>query len=347
MPLQTLPTEAASFYNEQQRIMRVALAAAARIWGDRAPADFDRWFAEHYAALVELVMIAQARTVDRAVEFVPIVLEAQGSDVAAVGELDTSGLVGVAGDGRALDTLMSGAVISAKAAIKAAPETNPAVERAAWAEKALGALLVRMQTAIADSSRQAAGLATIARPRTAYVRMLNPPSCSRCAVLAGRKYRSSSAFLRHPRCDCRNIPVPEAAGMRDLTVDSAEYFQSLTGREQDRIFTKAGAQAIRDGADINQVVNARRGADGLDFATGRITAAEREAIRGSGRGRLQKSEVPGGRMLSTTTEGVTKRGYAYTFLQGKTKRLMPEAIYQVADNRAEALRLLERYGYIV
>lgn len=38
-----------------------------------------------------------------------------------------------------------------------------------------------------------------------------------------------------------------------------DYFESLDRAEQDKIFTKAGAQAIRDRADINQVVNARRG----------------------------------------------------------------------------------------
>src|SRR6185437_3091389 len=62
-----------------------------------------------------------------------------------------------------------------------------------------------MRTMIADAGRQAAGVDTAARRGTGYVRMLNPPSCSRCVVLTGKFFRYNQGFLRHPRCDCVQI----------------------------------------------------------------------------------------------------------------------------------------------
>lgn len=85
----------------------------------------------------------------------------------------------------------------------------------------------------------------------------------------------------------------------------------MSPAEQDKAFGKAGAQAIRDGADIGQVVNARRGmysAGGVDY----------------------------------TRESTTKRGVA----EGQT-RLMPESIYRLASSRDEAIRLLRQYRYIL
>src|SRR5690606_41067797 len=93
-------------------------------------------------------------------------------------------------------------------------------------------------TQVADAGRVATGLGVVARPGIGYVRMLQPPSCSRCAILAGRIYRRNAGFLRHPLCDCIHIPTTEAAG-RDLTTDPRAYFDSLTKEQQDRIFTRS------------------------------------------------------------------------------------------------------------
>ena len=38
-------------------------------------------------------------------------------------------------------------------------------------------------------------------------RVLVPPSCKRCVVLAGRIYRDLEGFKRHPKCDCQHWPV--------------------------------------------------------------------------------------------------------------------------------------------
>jgi hypothetical protein len=106
--------------------------------------------------------------------------------------------------------------------------------------------------------------------RIGWVRMLTPPSCDRCILLAGRWYRWSEGFERHPMCDCRHIPASEADS-KDLLTNPEAYFDSLTEQEQDETFGKAHADAIRLGADLGQVVNShtRRGAvyvaDGTEY----------------------------------------------------------------------------------
>lgn len=335
-----IPPEAQRFYADQRRIAGRAMAEASTIWGDKPPADFDAWFARHGAAIEDLVTKAQAEAVDRSRDYVPTVLRQQGVLIRPDVEIDPSPLVGVAGDGRPLDSLLYGSVIRAKAAAAVDP-SHPVVVRDAWAESGRAAMLLRMQTAVADASRAATGLETVARPKVRYTRLLVGSSCSRCAILAGRSYKAATAFLRHPGCDCRHIPCGETSGHKPETLDVRAYFNTLTEAEQNKKFTNAGAQAIRDGADPEQVVNARRGA-GLNFASGKITDAEAEAIR-KGRKRA--------RAALTTTEGTTRRGRAYRAGRHKgstspPQRLMPEAIYQSARSREETIELLTRHGYI-
>jgi hypothetical protein len=169
-----------------------------------------------------------------------------------------------------------------------------------------------VRTQVADAGRVADGVAVTAnREFTGYTRLLVPPSCSRCVILVGRTYRWNQGFQRHPRCDCRHIPATENAP--DLATDPNAYFDSLSEADQDKTFTKAGAQAIRDGADINRVVNTRRGM---------YTAAGKRF----------------------TTEATTRRGR----LPGQTRgpRLMPEQIYRETSDREEAIRLLRLHGYL-
>lgn len=162
-------------------------------------------------------------------------------------------------------------------------------------------------------------------------------------------------------CDCIHVPAAEDTA-DDIRTDPKKYFDSLSREEQDRVFTKAGAESVRLGADINQVVNVRRGARGLTTAGARLTGAEARLMRGGReRGRLEAVDVYG-RQLFVTTEGVTVRGVAGVRLgaretgvkaggryrSAKTPRLMPESILQIAGgDRDEAIRLLKRFGFIL
>lgn len=325
---------ATDHYEEQRRITADVLASAQRVWGRRPPGVFDEWFAEHVDELTALLMGGQERAVMGADEYVAAALAEAGTVIDPDVEINPSRLVGVASDGRPIDTLLENAVINAKRAVEQAPESGSVAALQAWNGVGLDSLMLYMHTQIADAARVATGLAVATRPGAGYVRMLVPPSCSRCVILAGRFYRYSDGFLRHPKCNCRHIPAREDTA-EDLRTDPMAYFGSLTTAQQDKLFTRAGAQAIRDGADINQVVNARRGAHGLDVA-----------------GRVRRQDVYG-QQLHTTTEGVTKRGIAGKVLRERgrnarrTPRLMPEAIYELAGSREEALQLLRMNGYVL
>ncbi|MCC3311518.1 hypothetical protein [Nocardia africana] len=312
-----LPPASAEYYSEQRDITAKVLRAARDIWGQRPPAEFDEWFAANADRLVATITAGQAKAVSGADDYVGRVLDQLGTPVDPDVGIDASRLVGIASDGRDLEGLLYGAIVHAKHDV--GQGYSPSL---AW-EKASKTLLQYTQTQVADAARVATGLAITARPGVGYVRLINVPCCPRCAVLAGRWYKKAS-FQRHPGCDCRNIPASEDVA-DDLTTDPRAYFDSLSNEQQDKIFGKASAEAIRDGADISQVVNAERG-----------------------------MKVAGvyGRELAITTEGVTKRGIAGKAIRARgrnaktTPRLMPEAIYQIAEDRAEVLSLLRKNGYI-
>lgn len=114
-----------------------------------------------------------------------------------------------------------------------------------------------IESQVQDAGRAAQQVAVTVRADVGWVRHLTLPSCSRCAVLAGRVYRFSEGFQRHPNCDCTMIPVTVASP--DYTYDIGELVESgqVTG------LSKADRRALRDGADFGQVVNVRLRAAGL------------------------------------------------------------------------------------
>lgn len=312
------------------------------------------------AQLLMLVLAAQVAATRDADTYIAAVLAELGLvDDATAGVVVPSGFAGLAGDGRPVATLLDLAVPLAGQTFNALRsagnvsadeqlEKPPGVSEVAWesllreredsrtssrqfdleriAQEALTETERWIQQVAAsimiDTARAAESTAIASHPEVeGYVRMLNPPSCSRCIVLAGKFYRWNEGFDRHPpTCDCRHIPASEAiAG--DLRINPDAYFHSLSRTEQDRIFTKAGAQAVRDGADLTQVVNARRG--------------------------MQRAQI-GGRDVLISLEGTTKRGRASRARTGRnlSARLMPETIYDVGIDRDDVIRLLILNGFL-
>ena len=135
----------------------------------------------------------------------------------------------------------------------------------------------------------------------------------------------------------------------ELTTDPQAYFQSLSEAEQDRYFTSAGAQAIRDGADIGQVVNARRGMS-TTVIGGRSVRVTREGVTRRGFAGRQLIEQRGSRRVAAetvtrrTSRGVEERTVQREVARGV--RVMPETIYEVAEDRADAIRLLKANGFL-
>jgi hypothetical protein len=179
---------------------------------------------------------------------------------------------------------------------------------------------------VADAGRTASQVEFVGRPEWQnYVRMLNPPSCPRCAILAGQIYRDLDAFDRHPGCDCVMVPVQDWQTAHDagLVSSFADAFEKgdVSG------LSKADAQAIADGATPHEVVNATRG-----LGAPGITAALRAEVFG--------------RKVKATTEGTTKRAVWRKANPTRLVRLRPESIYEFAKDREDAVRLLKLYGYI-
>ncbi|MDT0305073.1 VG15 protein [Streptomonospora wellingtoniae] len=233
-------------------------------------------------------------------------------------------LSGVASDGRDLPTLLTQPVITALAYLAGGRAVADALGAAATA------LEMIVGTQVTDAGRVADLVGLTGRPAgVAYTRVVTLPACARCILLAGQTYSWSEGFQRHPRCDCVTLPLRSGEQPPGM-IDPRELFDAMTAEEQDRRFGAAAAAAIRDGADIGQVVNARRG-----------------------------MSVAGGRVA--TTEGTTRRGYAarrmgggdfvrqagQRYARSTQARLMPEQIIADADgDRQAAIDGLIRYGYL-
>jgi hypothetical protein len=243
---------------------------------------------------------------------------------------------GVDGSGRNVDGLLFGAVTTTKERIgRGVAPPNAFLAGAAY-------LAAMTKTAIADLARSSAATASTGRSYTRYIRMINPGACNRCAILAGSD-RFSKPFQRHPACRCTSVPVVGDNWPDDLVSSPGEYFESLSEAEQDRIFTKSGAEAIRLGADPIQVVGARRGASGMSYS--------RSMPRRPGETwRMQKVPIgqrPDGSQIMgyTTIEGTSKRG-VYGRTSAGRSRLMPETILDLTDDVDMKRVLLRDAGFL-
>lgn len=314
--VQTLPRSAEAYYDAQRAESQAALRAVQRQWLRLAPGAVVASWEDLRPALLAVILTAQGRLARPGAGFVSAVLAETGSAGLDDPFMDVSpaALVGFTGDGRSVEGLIDlapGKVLDGQTPRQAGEWLNLAAS-----------------SVLSDTGRQSVALEMAVRPRASYVRMLNPPSCSRCATLAGKPSKSV-AFPRHPGCDCRAIPSAEAVA-GDMTVDTQAYFDSLPESEQARVFTVAGAESIRAGADPAAVVNARRG----------MTTVTQNLRGWIPQGRLTRSNVLG-QQVYTTAEGAG-RGRR----RGRRVRLMPESIVELAKDREDLTRLLRVHGYV-
>lgn len=329
-----LPASARRNHQRQAALTAVVVASVRRAWRRMRPTGSwsEQWSTDVGPKATALVVAGQSALASESESYIATVLDELGIPSGSPTRLNLPNFVAVAGDGRPVSTLLDQAVVRAGQTFTRTQDAAEALESGqAFLDRVTASLL-------ADAARAAESVAIAQRPWVdGFVRMLNLPSCSRCTILAGRFYLWNDGFERHPMCDCRHIPaMEEGERFGSLVTNPNTYFDSLSREEQDRIFTKAGAEAIRDGADISQVVNARRG--------------------------MTRAQVYGHDVL-VTDEGTTRRGVAYRRMGGdrstdtrrkgeryfrtRTVRLMPEAIYEIATgDRTEAIRLLKLYGFI-
>ncbi len=303
----------------QERLADGAAKAARRLWDEVDPNAIGPSWAELIPRATTVVAAAQLAAALGGLEYLD---ELMGIAAPAVTGIVAGRLAGVASDGRDLPTLLAQPAITTLTAIKHGMAPTRALT--------LGRLQVDAiaTTQTVDAGRAAEQLGMAVRPRVvAYTRVVGAKACSRCMILAGREYSWSTGFLRHPRCKCTMRPM--RPGERHQGDDPKDLFDGLTRAEQDQRFGKDAAEAIRAGADMAQVVNARRGM---------------QTPSGGGRARY-------------TTEGTTRRGYAGRrlgnltdrsgrYVRSATPRLMPDAIIRDARDREHALELLYEHGYL-
>lgn len=304
-----IPSEARAHYNKilvlKAKVLALAVAAGQELAAEALTAS---WAAVS-AHLVAGLEVAQRQAAVAGSEYTGMVLAQQGKWVPPTAWVDPESFVGWSQYGQPLSEYLGQAPVLAKTAISQGKDPGAAVILSQnWLKQAAGTL-------IADTARQAASVDIAARRSVGYVRMLNPPSCDRCTILAGKFYAWNTGFLRHPNCDCVHVASTAgstaAAEAEGLVDNPHEYFDSLSAVQQDRIFGPGNAQAIRDGADIYQVVNSKRGRKG-----------------------------------GFTTEGTTRRGWARSQMRKGQRRMTPDAIYRTSNSREEALAALRQNGYL-
>lgn len=237
-------------YRLQQSIAATTTAAVGKIWrgiGD----DFDASYERIGPRMLDMVSRGRAAAVAQAIPYTGAVLRDTGQRADPDGELSAAAFLATAPDGRDMESLYAQSVIRAKTAVAGGATSGEALAQAGrW-------LTMVTLTTLADTRRMVYQADIIQRPAiTGYTRMLNPPSCDRCIVLAGRWYRWNEGFQRHPRCDCQHIPAVENVG-GDARTNPYRAFQDLDPEQQERVFGRSEARAIREGADIFKVVNQR------------------------------------------------------------------------------------------
>lgn len=303
-------------------VVAAVLLALQNVWRQFDPANINGSFAAMLEQLAATIAAGQVATARQAAEYVPALL----------GELDLD-------RGRPQGVIRPQAFVGSSSGLTLAETLDTARLRALHTasqggdatDAGLRLVAAIAKTQVADAARLATSTEIAVRPWvTGYVRMVNPPACDRCILLAGRFYLWSDGFPRHDGCDCRHIPADEdVAG--DYRTDPDAYFRSLTEVEQDKAFGKARAQAIRDGADISQVVNSRSG-----VSTAQVYG---QKVRITASGTTLRGAF--GRQMRDLAK---RNGSRYRV--SKTPRLTPESIYKLAKDREDAIRLLRFYAYI-
>jgi len=340
-----IPRAASEHYDEQERLAGVVTRGVRRAWRlMRGKRWESAWRTTVGPQVFEIIQAGQEASAATASAYMSAVLAELDIESDVPTRLLPEVFAGVTGSGNPIEFATYGAVIQAAKA-QYSPEMAdlaPSVVERRVLDEAEEFLAGVVATIMADTARAAETAAMAQREWvTGYVRMIEPGACSRCVILAGKFYLYNDGFDRHPECRCVHIPADENTADSVLT-SPERYFDNLTAAEQDRVFTNAGAEAIRLGADPSKVVNARRG----------METAQRNPRGWIPKGQLVPTDVYG-RPTYITTEGVTRTGVfgrinAQRRADGKPAlrvRLMPESIVELGRDRADVIRLLRLYGY--
>jgi hypothetical protein len=316
---------------EARRRLALATALATRRLWRRLDQDnlYQSWLGL-LGDVLALVVASQMQAVQMTDPWLLRLLGPEDEDRPDAGRLVPAAFAGVDGTGRPLVDVLRAPIWTT---LRMLTQGRPIVQALVSGQALLDAIV---QTAVADTGRAADSVGMTARPSvTGYIRVVEAGACSRCIILAGAEYQTDRAFLRHPRCKCGMEPVT-----RDHTPavpSPSKLVAQMSEAQRRKTFGEAGAKAIAEGADLGQVVNARRGMQSASVLGGRaVTTSE-----GTVRGEFRRQEF---RRLQA--EGVIPRSRSMRGFRPTRARLMPEEIYRLADDREHRVRLLREHGYI-
>lgn len=299
---------------EEDRVTAVA-AVVAWLWAALADHWWGlRWesFQDDFVAglpdMVDLVARAQAEAAGFGAEFA-------NGQVGGQVRVRPEAIAGSASDGRSLAGLLVRPMVRTFTAASLGASAPSAMNFGSEAFQRIAS------TQVEDAARAGEQAAMGGNDEVrGYLRLVEPKACGRCIILAGRFYRWNEGFDRHPSCRCTHKPI--TGGWTDADQDPRQLFDAMDPADQERAFTKAGAEAIRLGADPARVVNARRGMSTATSPAGRQVLTRRSVL---------------GQKVFTTS----------VLAKGRGIRLMPESILELATDHVDAVRLLREHQYIL
>ena len=243
----------AAHYRRSALTTRQVVAAILAIWRATGPSGFR----DELRRVAGIVAAGQLVRAVQAAAYLAALTDEFGM-AAPQATPQPRAIAGVSADGRALEAVLGFAAVRAWTMLDAGADYATANTSGA----ASLTRIVANETTQAGITAESVGM--VGQPEmVGYVRLLNTPSCGRCAILAGKFFKWNDGFDRHPGCDCVHVPAADQSDAMsgkppwsaNLVNDPKAYFDSLSTAEQNRYFGKAEATAIRDGADMNKTVN--------------------------------------------------------------------------------------------
>ena len=189
---QHVPGPATGHYRRMQDLQLRAIRRGRRAWVQIDPAHLSASWREQLPLLTAGVTEVQGEATTAAAGYTAESLAARGEYEFPRAFADPAAFTGVLDDGGDLTAAMYMPVITTKQALAGGLTMRQAL---AAGRDRLDRIVAG---AVRDSSRAVASVDVTARDSIGYTRMLNPPSCARCVVLAGRWYRWNAGFDRHP-----------------------------------------------------------------------------------------------------------------------------------------------------
>ena len=249
----TLEQVAQKHYRRSSLTTRQVVAAVLELWRATGPSGFR----DELVRAAGLVAAGQLSQAVQAADYL-LALGAEQGMTPPEAQLVPRAFAGVGTDGRPLADVLSYPIHRVWTMLDAGAD----YATASTSGTASLTRIVANETTQAGITAESVGM--VGQPEmVGYVRLLNTPSCGRCAILAGKFFKWNDGFDRHPGCDCVHVPAADQSDAMsgkppwsaNLVNDPKAYFDSLSTAEQNRYFGKAEATAIRGGADMNKTVN--------------------------------------------------------------------------------------------